>query len=38
MQLRKRMELLIDEMLDGQILLGEAMCEFEKLYIERAVV
>ena len=37
MQLRKRMQLLIDEMLDGKILLGEAVCEFEKLYIERAV-
>jgi DNA-binding NtrC family response regulator len=31
------MELLIDEMLDGKILLGEAVAEFEKLYIERAV-
>jgi DNA-binding NtrC family response regulator len=37
MQLRKRMEMLIDEMLDGQILLGEAVGEFEKLYIERAI-
>ena len=37
MQLRKRMEVLIDEMLDGKILLGEAVMEFEKIYIERAV-
>jgi DNA-binding NtrC family response regulator len=37
MQLRKKMELLIDEMLDGKILLGEAIAEFEKLYIEKAV-
>jgi DNA-binding NtrC family response regulator len=37
MQLRKKMELLIDEMLDGKILLGEAVAEFEKIYIEKAV-
>ncbi len=28
------MEALIEQMLDGQILLGEAIFEFEKLYIE----
>jgi DNA-binding NtrC family response regulator len=37
MQLRKKMESLIDEMLDGKILLCEAVAEFEKLYIEKAV-
>lgn len=37
MQLRTRMESLIDEMLDGQILLGEAMAEFEKIYIQKAL-
>jgi transcriptional regulator with PAS, ATPase and Fis domain len=31
------MEALIDEMLDGQILLGEAISEFEKLYIEKCL-
>jgi transcriptional regulator with PAS, ATPase and Fis domain len=31
------MENLIDEMLDGQILLNEAMSEFEKLYIQKAL-
>lgn len=38
MQLRNRMELLIDEMLDGQIMLNEAMSEFEKLYIQKALL
>lgn len=37
MQLRDLMESLIDEMLDGQILLGEAISEFEKLYIQKAL-
>ena len=37
MQLRARLELLIDEMLDGQILLDEARSEFEKLYIQKAL-
>ncbi len=37
MQLRDRMENLIDEMLDGQILLNEAMAEFEKVYIQNAL-
>jgi transcriptional regulator with PAS, ATPase and Fis domain len=31
------MELLIEEMLNGQILLNEAMTEFEKLYIQKAL-
>lgn len=31
------MENLIDEMLDGQILLTEAIDEFEKLYIQKAL-
>ncbi|HLM00473.1 MAG TPA: helix-turn-helix domain-containing protein [Pyrinomonadaceae bacterium] len=31
------MESLIEEMLDGQIMLGEAICEFEKLYIQKAL-
>ena len=31
------METLIEEMLDGQIMLGEAICEFEKLYIQKAL-
>ncbi len=37
MQIRTRMETLIEEMLDGQILLGEAISEFEKLYIQKAL-
>lgn len=37
MQLRARLELLIDEMLEGQILLEEARAEFEKLYIQKAL-
>ena len=37
MQLRNRMENLIEEMLDGQILLNEAMAEFEKIYIQKAL-
>ena len=37
MHMRTRMETLIDEMLDGQILLGEALSEFEKLYIQKAL-
>lgn len=37
MQLRDLMENLIDEMLDGQILLNEAISEFEKLYIQKAL-
>jgi DNA-binding NtrC family response regulator len=32
-----RLEALIDEMLDGQILLDEAVAEFERVYIEKAL-
>lgn len=35
--MRARMEVLIEEMLDGQILLNEALSEFEKLYIQKAL-
>ncbi len=35
--MRVRLEALIDEMLDGQILLEEAVAEFEKLYILKAL-
>ncbi len=35
--MRKRMESLIGEMLDGRILLEEAITEFEKLYIQKAL-
>jgi transcriptional regulator with PAS, ATPase and Fis domain len=31
------MEALIEEMLDGQIMLSEAISEFEKLYIQKAL-
>lgn len=37
MQLRTQMEILIEKMLDGQIFLNEAMTEFEKLYIQKAL-
>ena len=36
MQIRPRLEAVIDDMLDGHILLEEALKEFEKLYIEKA--
>ncbi len=35
--MRARLEALIDEMLDGGILLAEAVGEFEKLYIKKAL-
>jgi DNA-binding NtrC family response regulator len=35
--IRNRLETLIDEMLEGHILLDEALCEFEKLYIKKAL-
>jgi DNA-binding NtrC family response regulator len=35
--LRKQMESLIAEMLDGRIMLDEAVAEFEKLYIQQAL-
>ena len=36
--MRARLEALIDEMLDGHILLAEALNEFEKLYIKKSLV
>ena len=36
MQIRHRLEAVIDEMLDGHIMLDEALEEFEKLYIQKA--
>jgi DNA-binding NtrC family response regulator len=38
MQLRTRLAALIDEMLDGQIMLDEARDEFEKLFIQKALL
>lgn len=35
--MRERMEVLIDEMIDGKILLREALDEFEKVFIQRAL-
>jgi transcriptional regulator with PAS, ATPase and Fis domain len=37
MNMRARLEALIEEMLDGRILLAEALSEFEKLYIKKAL-
>ena len=37
MLLRDRMEIMINELLDGRILLDEAIGEFEKLYIQTAL-
>ena len=37
MEIRTQMECLIEEMLDGQIMLNEAISEFEKLYILKAL-
>ncbi|MDT5294925.1 MAG: Bacterial regulatory protein Fis family [Acidobacteriota bacterium] len=37
MQMRAQLEALIDEMLDGHIMLDEALTEFEKLYIQKAL-
>ena len=36
MQIRPRLEALIEDMLDGHIMLDEALEEFEKLYIQKA--
>jgi DNA-binding NtrC family response regulator len=36
--MRTKLEALIDEMLDGQILLDEAVAEFERVYIEKALL
>lgn len=35
--IHNRLENLVEEMLEGQILLEEAMSEFEKLYIKKAL-
>ena len=35
--MRNQMESLIGEMLDGRILLEEAISEFEKIYIQKAL-
>ena len=35
--MHNRLEHLIDEMLEGQVLLDEALSEFEKLYIKKAL-
>ena len=35
--MRAHLEALIDEMLDGHIMLDEALAEFEKLFIEKAL-
>jgi DNA-binding NtrC family response regulator len=37
MLLRDQMQTLVNRMLDGNIMLDEAMCEFEKLYIQNAL-
>lgn len=37
MQIRTQLEALIEEMLEGHILLAEAVEEFERLYIQRAL-
>ncbi len=37
MQLHTKLEVLIEEMLDGQIMLDEAVFEFEKIYIQKAL-
>lgn len=37
MQMRAQLEALIDEMLEGHILLDEAVEEFERLYIQKAL-
>lgn len=36
--MRARLEALIEQMLDGQILLDEALAEFEKVYIQKAML
>ena len=37
MKMREKMDELIEDMLNGKILLGEAISEFEKLYIQKAL-
>ena len=36
--MRAQLEALVDQMLDGKILLEEAVAEFEKLYIQKALL
>jgi DNA-binding NtrC family response regulator len=36
-KLRAKLEALVEQMLDGHILLDEAVSEFEKLYIQKAL-
>jgi len=36
--MKKLLEALVEEMLDGRLLLGEAIEEFEKVFIEKALV
>jgi len=38
MLIRPRLEAVIEEMLDGRIMLDEALAEFEKLYIQKTYV
>ena len=38
MLIRPRLEAVIEDMLDGRIMLDEALAEFEKLYIQKAYV
>ena len=37
LNLKARLETVIDDLLDGQIMLDEALEEFEKLYIQKAL-
>jgi DNA-binding NtrC family response regulator len=37
MHMRSKLEALIDEMIEGHLLLEEAVGEFEKLYIQKAL-
>lgn len=37
LRMKNHLDALINEMLDGQILLGEALAEFEKVFIEKAL-
>lgn len=37
MLLKNKIERLVDEMLSGRIMLTEAVAEFEKVYIEKAL-
>lgn len=36
-EMKKLMDALVDQMLDGKILLSEALSEFEKVFIEKAL-